>query len=114
MIALIGDARFGYPASSTNIVSISINACRSHICTVASDGEVSELSNLKGFHAGATAALGKMEVKAINENMNKEVPQLIDCLEAMVHHEFIRLMRLYMYGLRDVKRMMGELSFERE
>ena len=67
-----------------------------------------------------------MELRAINSRLEREAKEIIMCLEMLVHHEFVRLMGLEVYGrrsdpyatrrmdeLRTVRRMVGTIKLMR-
>jgi hypothetical protein len=126
IIGLIGHTVFSYPPLSVNTVFASINQCRSRINNSRSTDGASMISYIQGFHAGATTALKSINPKAVNRRIKREVREMIMCLEMLVHHEFVRLMELVIYGrrldlysvrrmteLRKVRRMVGVIKLMR-
>jgi len=112
LVRLVRHPDLGYPPSSVSTVSASINGYRSHLNNSRSTGRASSLSCIQDFHAGATTALTNMELRAVNSRLKREAKDIIACLELLVHHEFVRLMELEIYGRRsdpDAMRRMDEL-----
>jgi len=126
LVGLVGHPVLCYPPSSVRTVSTSINRYRSHVKSSGSTGRASSLSFIQDFHAGAATALTNMELRAINSRLEREAKEIITCLEMLVHHEFVRLMELEVYGrrsdpyatrrmdeLRTVRRMVGTIKLMR-
>ena len=126
LVGLVGHPVLCYPPSSVSTVSASINRYRSRINNSGSTGRASSLSFIQDFDAGAATALTNMELRAVNSRLEREAKEIITCLEMLVHHEFVRLMELEIYGrrsdqyatrrmdeLRTVRRMVGTIKLMR-
>jgi hypothetical protein len=94
ILNMVEDPILGYSASTVDDISASMTDYRVNAKDYDLNDKTFQHPCYKGFHRGAVAAVRYFNLPLCTQEVRDDVEEIPKCLEAGVHHEFVRLVEI--------------------